>query len=381
MRTWICIVSLAALASPSSARTWRVEKDASGDFTVIQDALDVAASGDSVLVGPGRYADFRVATTLDGFTFSSIAHMKTSDVVLLGAGMDQTTIGPATLVVQVDGLNATCLVVDEVPEVVVCDLAFENAQFPVNLKYRSLVERCRINNTGTNWGLTIIEGDSVSIQQCEFLGRSSIVTSSSLVTSPQILDCAFEGPGDSDEAIVIGNGATGALIARCRFTGYASGIETSFGGTAIIEDCHFGNLSINIIDLDSGAMVMRRCRIEPGARFPLRVNIGRLEVYDSVIGGGSMATILTAGEMYVRNSHILNGGSLTIDSIALVNETVDLRFNWWGTTELATIGSWIQDVHGAVLYNPVLDGPVPTRVESMGNLKARFDQLVGPIKN
>jgi hypothetical protein len=118
---------------------------------------------------------------------------------------------------------------------------------------------------------------------------------------------------------------------------------------------------------------MRRCRIEAGSRFPIRVNIGRLECYDSVIGGGTLTTIATAGEMYLRNCHLLNGGALTVDSIALANETVDLRYNWWGTTDLDTIVSWIDDPNGAVLYEPILETPVAMAVQSLSQLKARFD--------
>lgn len=55
------------LISAALSDVLHVEKDGSGDYTVIQDALDSAAPGDSILVGPGRYADFRPgASTVDG---------------------------------------------------------------------------------------------------------------------------------------------------------------------------------------------------------------------------------------------------------------------------------------------------------------------------
>ena len=37
-----------AVASSAHGRTWHVEKDGSGDFTVIQDAVDAAADGDVI---------------------------------------------------------------------------------------------------------------------------------------------------------------------------------------------------------------------------------------------------------------------------------------------------------------------------------------------
>ena len=41
------------------ARTWYVEQDGSGDFTVIQDAVDAAGDGDTVAIGPGRYEEYQ----------------------------------------------------------------------------------------------------------------------------------------------------------------------------------------------------------------------------------------------------------------------------------------------------------------------------------
>ena len=53
-QTVVVVAVLLGLALPVAARTWRVEKDGSGDFTVIQDAVDAAAAGDTIRIGPGR---------------------------------------------------------------------------------------------------------------------------------------------------------------------------------------------------------------------------------------------------------------------------------------------------------------------------------------
>ena len=51
-----------AVFSPveTSATTWHVEKDGSGDYAVIQDAIDAAAAGDTIRIGPGRFEDYSV---------------------------------------------------------------------------------------------------------------------------------------------------------------------------------------------------------------------------------------------------------------------------------------------------------------------------------
>jgi hypothetical protein len=373
VKRWALTCLCLTLAASVQARIWRVEKDGSGDFTVIQDALDAAAAGDSVLVGPGRFDEFREQTYQpSGPQVMVIAYVETPGIALIGAGIDVTWMGPTSHVTDIGGLNPACLLIEPGAETAVSGFAFENAQFLVNFRYRSELSDCRVNNTGTNFGLDVIEGDSVVIRTSEFYGKDSIITSSPSATRLQVLDCSFQNPSLDGAAVSIGNGATDAILARCGITGYATGVETSLGGTVTLEDVQFFQVRIAAINLSSGAITMRRCRIEAGNRFPLRVNIGRLECYDSVIGGGTLTTIATAGEMYMRNCHLLNGGALTVDSIALAHETVDLRYNWWGTTDLNTIASWIDDPNGAVLYEPILDKPVATTSESMSSFKARF---------
>jgi hypothetical protein len=117
---------------------------------------------------------------------------------------------------------------------------------------------------------------------------------------------------------------------------------------------------------------VRRCRIEAGAQAALSVNDGRLEVYDTVVGGGTVATILVWGDMVVRNSHILNGGALSVDARGAANRISDLAGNWWGTSDLNTIASWISTLNDNVIYEPILNAPVPVQNTSFGKLKGLF---------
>ena len=60
----------------------------------LQDALDAAAPGDSILIGPGRFDTFRPArSVVDNFPFAAIAWVTTTDLTIIGAGRDQTISG------------------------------------------------------------------------------------------------------------------------------------------------------------------------------------------------------------------------------------------------------------------------------------------------
>jgi len=371
-----------ALALPAIAGTWTVEKDGSGDFTVMQDAIDGAAPGDSILVAAGRYEDFRPGTsTVNGFQFQSIAWVTSPDLTLIGAGVELVMVGPADFVDEVDGLVTTCVYLDGGSNgSKVRGFTIENTTGPVAIRDQVFLGSNHINNPTVNPSVTVLEGDSVRIESCSFLVGHGLITGPQ-ATRLQVENCTFTGIPDNDFGIVIGNGATDATIRGCTFDGMDTAIQFSLGGTGVVENCSMQEVGFAAIDLSSGAAVVRGCTVEAGARFPIRVGAGILEIYDSIIGGGELATILVWGDMFVRNSHILNDGALTVDSRGAATRTVDLVGNWWGTSDPTTISAWISDLNGNVIYEPILAGPVPTKVESVSGLKALFDELGAASQN
>jgi len=381
LRALAGIVVALSLGFSVKAETWTVEKDGSGDFTVIQDALDAAAPGDSVLVGPGRFEEFRPGeSVVDGFDFQSIAWITTTDLTILGSGPELTTIGPDSLVEEVDGLLPGGIYIDGGAEVVVSGFHVENILFPVTIRNPSKLSRCSVYNPTRSVSIAVLAADGVEIRDCEIRAGHGIFTGSQ-ANQLIVENCSFTGVPINDFGIVIGNGSTEAAIRGCTFDDFDVSVQFSLSGTGTVENCHFIRPRIGAIDLSSGAAVLRGCTIDPGARFPLSVNFGLLEVYDTVIGGGTSATILAWGDMLVRGSHILYGGILSVDSRGAVTRTVDLAGNWWGTSDPATIASWISDQNGNVIYEPFLLGPVPTQVESLGSLKALFDGRLPASQN
>jgi hypothetical protein len=85
------------LAPAATASTWSVQRDGTGDFTTIQPALDVAADGDTILIGPGEYTE-AATVRLPGWAYDiqSYANLRCDNLTIIGAGADATVIGPST---------------------------------------------------------------------------------------------------------------------------------------------------------------------------------------------------------------------------------------------------------------------------------------------
>jgi len=268
----ICLSSVVGLSA--IAETWTVEKDGSGDFTIIQDALDAAAPGDSILVGSGRFEEFRPGeSTVNGFEFQSIAWITTTDLTILGAGAAMTTIGPESLVEEIDGLLAGCVYIDGGAEVDVSGFHVENTQYPVTIRNTSVFRDCSVYNPTREVSIAVLAADGVSIKNCQLVAGFGILTGSQ-ANELTVENCSFVGTPINDFGIVIGNGSTDAVIRGCTFDDFDVSVQFSLSGTGTIENCHFIRPRIGAIDLSSGAAILRGCTIDPGARISVRVGGG-----------------------------------------------------------------------------------------------------------
>ena len=86
-------LSVSVLSTSSYARTWLVRQDGSGDCTTVQSCIDAAEPGDTVLVGPGVYAE-------DIHIFGK------TNLVLAGES------GPATTTLQAQAPSSTAIMVN-----------------------------------------------------------------------------------------------------------------------------------------------------------------------------------------------------------------------------------------------------------------------------
>jgi len=104
---------------------------------------------------------------------------------------------------------------------------------------------------------------------------------------------------------------------------------------------------------------------------------------DNLFEGGSFATIMIEGsrvEYTGSGNHILRQpGAYAVGLWGSFSSTVvDLRGNYWGTSEPDSVAAWIRDMHddpseqAEVLYLPIEPEPVAADKKSLGSLKSLF---------
>ena len=370
------------LAPAATASTWSVQRDGTGDFATIQPALDAAADGDTILIGPGEYTE---ATTvrLPGWAYDiqSYAHLRCDNLTIIGAGADVTVIGPPTYQANADGNPAGLSYSVGGGTLHISDLGIRHsyAMFVLGVLY---MERCHFTNNkrGLSWDATgpggwvrdsvfevteyifdpesfvidsAIPGSDALLERCRF-GNLSVVRS---VNNLEILDCDVS-------VLHIYSGAQ-VFMQGCRATGASSGILLGMGS---------GNFcSIVDSEIRDPLVALMVGDDSPGGRFI---------VQNSRVAGGSYALFSASrysGACEIRNCDLIKGGgpiALCGSSGPLV--THDLRDNYWGTSDELTIQSWIVDhidnpqIGATVLYSPFSGQSVPTESTSWGDLKALF---------
>ena len=86
------------LAPAAGAATWRVERDGSGDYTTIQPAVDAAASGDTILIGPGHYTEYQHVHPLGWVNPADVFVLcHVGGLTLIGSDPEEVIIGPDAL--------------------------------------------------------------------------------------------------------------------------------------------------------------------------------------------------------------------------------------------------------------------------------------------
>jgi len=204
------------------------------------------------------------------------------------------------------------------------------------------------------------------------------------------------------------SGGTNILIDECTFLDNVVGVDMFDSRDMIILRSNFsgGRAAINVGNFSNP--VIRNCTTRAHELYGiLLVHDSEASLYDNTVEGDFAALFLLASANAVAYRNEFVGGtnsavrfktdcsvefrentfSPASSSYAIVLDTypvdpnceiLDLSGNYWTTTEPDSIAELIWDGdddpgnHAVVQYEPFLDGPVPVRHSTLGQLKAQF---------
>ncbi len=381
-RTIVFLVSLLVLmAGLSSASTWRVEKGGSGDFVVVQDAVDAAASGDTILIGPGWFEEYREYTYPIGDVPIYINKL-VPDLTIIGSGMDVTIIGPRKDDTWGNFDSSGICSAFNMPDGV---LRVENLTV-------SGVSTGFQNETGSLF-LT-----NMAIRKCY---RGSFSMGPFQALGCEISDMAYMG-------LSTNSGSRDVVIDSCLFENCFAGFNFHYTPNVIISNCQFLGCGVGgKIVACSGEMFNCQipdawhCGFEFGGTgvFHLYDNQFNSAHYNMLIDGGA-DNLLCEGNVFsgtdrygigifscqpiFHDNTILkdSGYSVFLDGYLYETKHVDLTNNYWGTDNPDTIAAWISDandeythqMNGYVDFLPFSVVPLSTEKSSLGGFKAMFRQ-------
>ncbi len=387
----LVVVLLVCLSVSAVAGTIFVEKDGSGDFVSIQTAVEAAASGDTIRIGPGRWAQKFEYSVPGGesWTDSVIVAVDYKDMTLIGSGQGVTFIGPEdAMPYGYPGPMGVLSLTDNYLSVQ--DITIEHMRsgvyyFGVDLSVK------RVEFRDSYIGSVFGADNRVEFRECQFINCTSDgIIGTHRNTTVYIDGCVFENdPLNGGISIVLQN-IEDILITECEFSGAGAAIQ--FDGptcSGIVRDCVvFSGIGPHFTSISGANMDLQGNELWGGGRQLGARGTGRVTGSNNIFHGpdwdvaNHWTISLGRGFLDLHNNHILKGkGSLTVYTYNynIYDDVVhDLTNNWWGTTDTDSIEAWILDIHDnpdehvEILYDPILESPVPSEKKSMSDLKSLF---------
>jgi len=381
------ILILSVFVACSANAAIRVERDGSGDFVNIQDAVDAAASGDTLLIGPGRWDEmFTYTPPQGGWTDDVIIVTDGKDLTLIGAGQDETIIGPETPpAFGLSGPNAVVLATYNRLEIL--NMTIENMSAGLYAVGTDIIlSSVRIQMCGV--GYIAFGPGPILLQDCLF----NVFVDGGIAATPgvaimMINSCIFEGGTDY---YITARHVENIIISDCFFRDGVVAVQ--FDGTTCrgtIERCvvetgrgpHFAAVS-------GSRMELFDCTLVGGLKQLAAVGYAEItgsgnQFMGTTYGAGSYATIhVQLATLNLHGNHILKGDApltlLCTDYILDDPFTLDLRNNYWGTASADTLAAWIwnedddPDQNLVTLIEPFSPQPVPEEKTGTGDMKRMF---------
>jgi len=349
--TVVLVWGMAALATGSWATTWHVAKDGSGDFTVIQDAIDAASPGDVIWIHAGRYEELTPHWDVwgNGTSFADCHVVITKDdLTLQGDGAGATVIGP-TEYPSVPDPNYTGISVtyNEANTLTVLDLAVENVRYGMYVASPACeIRGCRFEGNHVD-GVRLFTSESCVIDGCEFVADGYGVSAFSPSANVTVSNCIFEQPSHPLSIACVCVSTDGVIISSCQITGGGGAINFQQGTTGVITNVTASQYyNYGIVLVDGGYAEVYDSRFEGGLRGIASDGAGVVCERCSMVNQSIWAVHVSSyGVSRFNDCEIINGGGYS--AYCLVNGTsdchVDMTNCYWGTDSAEQIAEWIWD--------------------------------------
>lgn len=380
LRRVTVLILLVFAVTAARGATITVRKDGTGNYSVLQQALNVAVDGDTILIGPGEYTDkITMWPQYWDNAIETYGLVTSSNLTIIGAGADVTIIGPAVYAGQA-GAQSPVGFFGTVGELAISDLTVRGCYSCLNLRGTLWIDRCHIEDfdMGILWS-TVGEGGAI---------RNSLISSTVLSGPPTGIFAVGSGMGALVENCQFMNAPPSAQIPSMTFRGCRMSGGSNLGmqiteGVCSVEDCDILDVGIGIA-VDWGA----RCEIRDSR---IAGEFGALlvdqhcsaSVEGSILTGGTNSVVFArdAAALTIHGCDFHRGSGPAIRcyrQCALGAVTYDVTNNFWGTAEASDVMSWILDsnddatICATVLFSPFAGQSVPVEAMTWGELKAIF---------
>ena len=360
------IIGLLLLATSGESSTWFVERDGSGDYTTIQAAVNSAASGDTIRIGPGRFNEGEVIET-PGWTEYVRVLVRQEELTFIGAGSSETIIGPNMPWDLSAGLNKG---IEASPYwgnqlLVVEGIRFEN----IGQAIRGLpapefvVKDCSFY--GNYYSVFSVEG-TLSVENCDFvhMPRNGYFIYSSQDDILNVSDCTFELDPVHPwyQTAVHVQSVTTAFFNDCSFLNGSTGAAFVGVANASAVGCLFGDQLNHGIACTDGTNLTIGDSVFTGTNqafyiygFSTDVTMRNTKIFDVVDASIKLDSI---GALSVQDCILDRGQQWTIYQSWPCTKSgdlphLDMTNNDWGTTCADSIEAWIEVCDYIVDYVPL----------------------------
>jgi hypothetical protein len=390
----VVAVVLAAGAAGADTRTWYVEKDGSGDFTVIQDAVDAASSGDTIRIGAGRWDDYR-------WEQGAVVYAWVIDksLTFIGEGPTTTIIGNESESFPHPTNGYAFYVFSGVGVTRFSDIGFDLPNLRGHAIWstgdRIEVDNCRFTNLLRGVFTDGIDGGFVRHSEFENVNFSNSGRGVGLYTPARnfvVEHCTFVECSTAVRADW--SGAQDIVVQHCTISGGRTGVSFVSGATGVVRNSVITGTNSwgiyvyahGLIEIEENYIAVAPEHDAVAFGIPYVVSLGatvslRSNVFESsyrvMYVQGPSVQLESEGNHFLLNSssgwYVYGGGSYSGPPVH-----IDLSGCWWGTTDVDYIAQRIMDGNIDPQKNyffdflPIAEGPVPVQQQTWTEVKGLF---------